>query len=244
MESPHKKIALITGANKGIGLETSRQLAREGFTVLLGTRDADRGLATEKLLRDEGFDAHHMKLDVTDPADRAAVAKSIAERFGWLDVLVNNAGTVLDRGVPTSEVSDDILRRTFDLNFFSTVALTQKLLPLIRKSTAGRIINVSSNLGSLTNHGDPASSTYHVKFLAYNASKTALNAFTVHLAHELKDTPIKVNSAHPGWVKTDMGGDEAPMDAVDGAKTSVQLATLLADGPTGGFFHLGESIPW
>ncbi len=244
MESSQKKVALITGANKGIGLETSRQLAREGFTVLLGTRDAQRGMATEKLLRDEGFDAHHVKLDVTESGDRTAVVKMIAERFDRLDVLVNNAGTILDRGVPTSEVSEDILRRTFDLNFFSTVALTQELLPLIRKSVAGRIVNVSSNLGSLTNHGDPGSSTYNVKILAYNASKTALNAFTVHLAHELKDTPIKVNSAHPGWVKTDMGGDEAPMNAVDGAKTSVQLATLTADGPTGGFFHMSESIPW
>ena len=244
MESVDGKIALITGANKGIGLETSRQLAQKGFTVLLGARDAERGAVAAKKLRDEGFDAHSLKLDVTESTDRAAVAKAIGEKFGRLDVLVNNAGTILDRGIKTSEVSLDILRRTFDLNFFSTVALTQELLPLLRKSTAGRIVNVSSNLASLTQHSQPGSSIYDVKFLAYDASKSALNAFTVHLAHELKDTAIKVNSAHPGWVKTDMGGDDAPMAAVDGAQTSVQLATLPAEGPTGGFFHLGEEIPW
>ncbi len=244
MASFNGKVALVTGANKGIGLETSRQLARQGFTVLLGSRDQSRGIDAEKKLRDEGLEVHQIKLDVAEPADRAAVAKTIREKFGRLDVLVNNAATMLDRAFKTSEVSADILRRTFDLNFFATVALTQELLPLILKSAAGRIVNVSSNLASLLRHGDPSSSIYGVKYLAYDASKTALNAFTVHLAHELKDTPVKVNSAHPGWVKTDMGGDEAPMAIIDGAKTSVQLATLPADGPTGGFFHLGESIPW
>jgi len=244
MESIDGKIALVTGANKGIGLETARQLAREGFTVLLGSRDAERGATAAKKLRDEGLDARSLKLDVTESVDRVAAVKMITEKFGRLDVLVNNAGMILDRGIKTSEVSLEILRSTFDLNFFSTVAMTQELLPLLRKSMAGRIVNVSSNLGSLTQHSEVGSSIYNVKLLAYDASKTALNAFTVHLAHELKDTPIKVNSAHPGWVKTDMGGDDAPMDAVDGAKTSVQLATLPPEGPTGGFFHMGEVIPW
>jgi len=138
----------------------------------------------------------------------------------------------------------DILLETFDTNFFGTVALTQRLLPLLYRAPAGRIVNVSSILGSLTLHSDPASPIYSHKVFAYNASKTALNAFTVHLAHELRKTPIKVNSAHPGWVKTEMGGEGADLDISEGGKTSVWLATLRANGPTGGYFHRKEPIPW
>jgi NAD(P)-dependent dehydrogenase (short-subunit alcohol dehydrogenase family) len=138
----------------------------------------------------------------------------------------------------------DLLRKVFETNFFAVVALTEKLLPLIRKSPAGRIVNLSSILGSLTLHADPKSPIYNAKSFAYDASKTALNAFTVHLAYDLRDTKIKVNSAHPGWVKTDMGGPEAPMELSEGAKTSVTLATLPEDGPTGGYFHLGQTLPW
>jgi NAD(P)-dependent dehydrogenase (short-subunit alcohol dehydrogenase family) len=132
----------------------------------------------------------------------------------------------------------------FETNFFSQVAVTKALLPLLRKSPAGRIVNMSSILGSLTLQATPGSPIYDAKSFAYDASKTALNAFTVHLAYELRDTKIKVNSAHPGWVKTDMGGQQAPMELEDGAKTAVALATLPEDGPTGGFFHLGERLPW
>ena len=138
----------------------------------------------------------------------------------------------------------DLLRETFDTNFFGTVALTQTLLPLLRKAPAGRIVNVSSILASLTLHSDPGSAVYPHKVFAYDASKTALNAFTVHLAHELRATPIKVNSAHPGWVKTEMGGEGADLDVSEGGKTSAWLATLPADGPTGGYFHLGQSLMW
>ena len=144
----------------------------------------------------------------------------------------------------TSTVKPEILRQDFETNFFAVVELTQALLPLIRKSPAGRIVNLSSILGSLTLHSDPKSPIYAMKSFAYDASKTALNAFTVHLAQELHGTPIKVNSAHPGWVKTDMGGPSAPMEVSEGGKTSVQLATLPDDGPTGGYFHLGEPLPW
>ncbi len=144
----------------------------------------------------------------------------------------------------TSTVTQEILHATFETNFFAVIALTQALLPLIRQSPAGRIVNLSSILASLTIHSEPTSPIYGMKTFAYDASKTALNAFTVHLAHELRGTPIKVNSAHPGWVKTDMGGPSAPMDVSEGGKTSVQLATLSNDGPTGGFFHLGEPLPW
>jgi NAD(P)-dependent dehydrogenase (short-subunit alcohol dehydrogenase family) len=144
----------------------------------------------------------------------------------------------------SSTVTQEVLRETFDTNFFGTIELTQILLPLIKKAPDGRIVNLSSILGSLTLHADPNSPIYGAKVLAYNASKSALNAFTIHLAHELRDTGIKVNSAHPGWVKTDMGTDAAPMEIPEGAKTSVALATLGADGPTGGYFHLGQTLPW
>ncbi|HWT65988.1 MAG TPA: SDR family NAD(P)-dependent oxidoreductase, partial [Terracidiphilus sp.] len=167
-----------------------------------------------------------------------------------LDILINNAGVAAGGFPPvgpehsTGEVPLDTLRRVYETNFFAPVALTQTLLPLIRKSPAGRIVNLSSILGSLALHADPKSPIYQAKSFAYDASKTALNAFTIHLAYELRDTPIKVNSAHPGWVKTDMGGDSAPMELSEGAKTSAALATLPADGPTGGFFHLGQPLPW
>ena len=165
---------------------------------------------------------------------------------------MNNAGVAKDEadfGNPggfntTSAVSEAILGETFDTNFFAVVALTQTLLPLIRKAPSGRIVNLSSILGSLTLHSDPKSSIYNKKAFAYDASKTALNAFTVHLAAELNGTKVKVNSAHPGWVKTEMGGAAAPMDVSEGGMTSVQLATLPDDGPTGGYFHLSEPLPW
>jgi NAD(P)-dependent dehydrogenase (short-subunit alcohol dehydrogenase family) len=138
----------------------------------------------------------------------------------------------------------ELLRKIFETNFFAQVALTDALLPLIKKSPAGRIVNLSSILASLTLHADPQSPIYDAKSFAYDASKTALNAFTIHLAWELRDTKVKVNSAHPGWVKTDMGGPNATMELSEGGKTSAALATLPDDGPTGGFFHLGQPLPW
>ncbi|MGB7157376.1 MAG: SDR family oxidoreductase [Tepidisphaeraceae bacterium] len=239
-----KKVALVTGANKGIGLETARQLGQRGYHVLIGARDAGRGQAAVDKLKAEGASAEFVKLEVTSDVDRKAVAKHIAEKHGKLDVLVNNAAIAVDGENKTSGVPDDILRQTFDANFFSVVALTQALLPSIRKSEAGRIVNMSSALGSLGLHSDPKWPFYGTNWLAYDASKTAINAFTVHLAHELKDTPIKVNAADPGWVKTDMGTDAAPLNVTQGAETPVALATLPADGPTGGFFNRGERHPW
>jgi NAD(P)-dependent dehydrogenase (short-subunit alcohol dehydrogenase family) len=143
-----------------------------------------------------------------------------------------------------STTSEDVIHRTFETNFFAPVALTRVLLPLLKRSDAGRIVNMSSILGSQTLHADPASPIYDFKSLSYDSSKAALNSFTIHLAHELKDTKIKVNSAHPGWVKTDMGTDAAPMQIPEGGKTGVELALLDENGPTGGFFHLGQRLPW
>ncbi|MDG3006404.1 SDR family oxidoreductase [Paludisphaera mucosa] len=247
------KVAFITGANKGIGLETARGLGELGFTVVLGSRDEANGRAAAEKLRSEGIKkVEPVRFDVTRPEDHREIARFLADRYVKLDVLVNNAGIMLDDadfGAPggvntTTTVKPEILRKVFETNFFSVVALTQELLPLIRKSPAGRIVNLSSVLASLTLHADPKSPIYNMKGFAYDASKTALNAFTVHLAQALIETPIKVNSAHPGWVKTDMGGEAAPMELSEGGKTSVQLATLPDDGPTGGFFHLGETLPW
>jgi NAD(P)-dependent dehydrogenase (short-subunit alcohol dehydrogenase family) len=248
-----EKVAFITGANKGIGFETARGLSALGIHVVLGSRDESRGQAAAQSLKAGAKGAvEAVRFDVNQPDDYREVADYMERRFGKLDILVNNAGISIegaDFAAPggfntTSSVSPGILRETFDTNFFAVVALTQTLLPLILRAPAGRIVNLSSVLGSLTLHADPNSGIYGVKAFAYDASKTALNAFTVHLAQELRATKIKVNSAHPGWVKTDMGGDAAPLDLSEGGKTSIELATLPDDGPTGGFFHLGQPLPW
>jgi NAD(P)-dependent dehydrogenase (short-subunit alcohol dehydrogenase family) len=241
-----KKIALITGANRGIGLETARQLGRLGMTVLVGSRELVKGEAAAAELRGEGLDARAVKLDVVSDADRRVAVEWIEKEFGRLDVLVNNAGIMhaSKSGNDTSRTTQEVLKETFETNLFAVVALTQALLPLLRKSAAGRIVNLSSILGSNTLHATKGSDIYDAKHFAYDASKTALNSFTIHLAHELKGTKIKVNSAHPGWVKTEMGGEGAQMEIVDGAKTSVELATLSDDGPTGGYFHLGKPMAW
>jgi NAD(P)-dependent dehydrogenase (short-subunit alcohol dehydrogenase family) len=241
-----KKIALITGANKGLGFEMARQLAQAGVTVLVAARDPQKGEAAAGKLRAEGLDAHFLKLDVTNITDYAAASAFVEAKFGRLDILINNAGISAEGlgGGKASTTTEEVIHRTFETNFFAPVALTQALLPLLKKSDAGRIVNMSSILGSQTLHADANSPIYNFKSLSYDASKAALNSFTIHLAHELKDTKIKVNSAHPGWVKTDMGTDAAPMEIPEGGKTGVALALLGEEGPTGGFFHLGQTLPW
>jgi NAD(P)-dependent dehydrogenase (short-subunit alcohol dehydrogenase family) len=242
-----QKVAFITGGNKGLGLETARQLGKLGIAVVLGSRDLEKGTAAAGRLKSDGIAAEAIRFDVTNPADYQAAYDYFDKKYGRLDILVNNAGISLENfmgGNKTSTTSAEILHDTFETNFFGAIQITQKLLPLLRKSPAGRIVNLSSILGSLTLHATPGSPIYDAKAFAYDASKAALNSFTVHLAHELKDTNIKVNSAHPGWVKTDMGTDAAPMEIPDGAKTSVRLATLPDDGPTGGYFHKNDALPW
>jgi NAD(P)-dependent dehydrogenase (short-subunit alcohol dehydrogenase family) len=240
-----KRIALITGANKGIGFETARQLGQQQVTILLGARDPAKGEAAAAKLRGEGLDVRALPLDVTDAASIQRTVDKVAQEFGRLDILINNAGVMVDdQTKKVSEQSLDAWRTTFDTNVFGLVATTQAFLPLLRKSAAGRIVNLSSILGSNTLHSDPQSPIYDFKVPAYNVSKSAVNAYTVQLAYELRDTPIKVNAAHPGWVKTEIGGEGATMELPDGAKTSVSLATLAADGPTGSYTHLGEALPW
>jgi NAD(P)-dependent dehydrogenase (short-subunit alcohol dehydrogenase family) len=243
------RIAFVTGGNRGLGLQTALEL-KDIAKVVIGSRDKKQGEEALRKLRGAHVDADVLEFDVTSAASHQAAYDYFNSKYGRLDILVNNAGIAAGPFPGTGpehlavEVPMDVLRRVFETNFFAQVALTQRLLPLIRKSPAGRIVNLSSILGSLTLHADPKSPIYHAKSFAYDASKTALNAFTVHLAYELRDTNIKVNSAHPGWVKTEMGGPEAPMDLTDGAKTSVALATLSEDGPSGGYFHFRETLPW
>jgi NAD(P)-dependent dehydrogenase (short-subunit alcohol dehydrogenase family) len=241
-----KKVALITGANRGIGLETAKQLGEKGVTVVVAARKLSDAEQTAAKLKASGIDAYPVKLDVTSAADRTTAAQYIDKTFGKLDILINNAGVASSHGFTpiVIETSEEELQNIFNTNVFSVVAVTRELLPLLKKSPAGRIVNLSSVLGSSTLHADPNSPIYNFKSFAYDASKSALNAFTTHLAWELRDTPIKVNSAHPGWVKTEMGTDAAPMEIPDGAKTSVELALLGPDGPDGRFIHMGQELPW
>jgi NAD(P)-dependent dehydrogenase (short-subunit alcohol dehydrogenase family) len=221
-------------------------LGKLGITVLVGARDQAKGEAAVAELKKDGVDARAVKLDVDNSSDYEAVKKLIEKDYGRLDILINNAGVMLDsrKANQTSNTSPDVLRKTFNTNFFAAVGLTQALLPLLKKSVGGRIVNLSSILGSNTLHATPGSFIYDAKTFAYDASKAALNSFTIHLAHELKDTKIKVNSAHPGWVKTEMGGEGAQLDVETGAKTSVELATLQDSGPNGAYVHLGKPLPW
>jgi NAD(P)-dependent dehydrogenase (short-subunit alcohol dehydrogenase family) len=238
MEKHPQQVALITGANKGLGLEIARQLGQQGLTVVLGARQG-KAAAPAAALRAEGLDAHDITLDVTSAADIATLPTFFETQFGRLDVLVNNAGVQLDDGF---DVSPDALRQTYEANVIGPYAITQALLPLLRQAPAGRIVNQSSILGSLTAISQGQGGSWATP--GYTSSKAALNMLTVVLAQHLAGTNIKVNAAHPGWVKTDLGGDNAPLSVAEGAKTAVRLALLPADGPTGGYFHNSEHLPW
>jgi NAD(P)-dependent dehydrogenase (short-subunit alcohol dehydrogenase family) len=236
-------VALVTGANKGLGFEICRQLAAKGYSIILTARDVERGNQAVSDLKQQGFDAYFVQLDMENASTFDSAYTFVEQQFGKLDALVNNAGFAIDWEYKADTVPLDLIRKTFEANFFGLIDLTQRFIPLLKKSPAGRIVNQSSGLGSLTLHSNPEVGFGNFKAFAYNSSKTALNAFTVHLADALKDTQIKVNSAHPGEVKTDAnpGGS---LDVSEGAKTAVDLATLPADGANGGFFHLGHPLPW
>jgi NAD(P)-dependent dehydrogenase (short-subunit alcohol dehydrogenase family) len=233
-----KQVALVTGANKGLGFEIARQLGQKGFFVVLGARDAAKAEAAAATLRGENLHVRALKLDVTSSEDIASLPAYFESEFGRLDVLINNAGV----NEPESEPRIHSVRKTFETNVFGAFAITEALTPLLKAAPAGRIVNQSSILGSLTLISDGQGGAWTKP--GYTASKAALNMLTVVAAYELKDTKVKVNAAHPGWVKTDMGGDAAPLDVQEGAKTAVELATLPEDGPTGAFVHLGKTLPW
>ena len=251
-ENNGRKVAFITGGNRGIGLGTALSLGHAGVHVVVGARDEAAGRKAVAELAEGGVQAEYLRFDVADAADHQRAHDFLDDKFGKLDILVNNAGIMLEtpetafnQKNTTSVVSGAALRGTFEVNFFGLVGLTQTLLPLLRRAHAGRIVNVTSILASLNIHAtsDDPRLPNHRQF-AYNASKTAVNAFTIHLAKELADTPIKVNAAHPGWVRTDMGGPHAEMSIEEGAATTVQLALLGDDGPSGAYMHKDQALPW
>jgi NAD(P)-dependent dehydrogenase (short-subunit alcohol dehydrogenase family) len=253
--SPHQRehimsrIALITGASKGLGRETAQRLSEQGCTVIVAARNEAHATEVASSLANPHLPHRGVKLDVTDSSDIASVRDLIEKEYGRLDILVNNAGIQIDcpgfmPGNNSAGIDADVLHRTFETNFFAPILLTQTLLPLLEKSDAGRIVNVSSIMGSLTLHADASSPIYGIKLLAYNSSKTALNQYTVHLAEALKNTSVKVNSAHPGWVKTALGGEYAPMSVAEGVTTILDLCAADESVPSGAFIHLGQPLPW
>jgi NAD(P)-dependent dehydrogenase (short-subunit alcohol dehydrogenase family) len=231
------RVAVVTGANRGIGLEIARQLARRGLKVVLTSRSAAKGRAAIKVLGEAGTQVHYHLLDVTSPVSIKALAAHVAERHNRIDVLVNNAGVMLDpSGSRLLDARPKTFRDTLETNLLGPLQLVQVLVPMMKKQGYGRIVNLSSGQGQLSDMG--------VGTPAYRVSKTALNALTRTLAVELKGTGILVNAMCPGWVKTDMGGPSAPRTVEQGADTAVWLATLPDDGPTGGFFRDRRPIPW
>lgn len=236
------KVALITGANRGIGLETARQLGRKGLTVLIGSRDESRGAKAVEELKKNDIDAHLLTIAVTEAASVAKAAKEVEKKFGLLDVLINNAGVLLDADkVPAPEVPTNVLRETYETNVFGLHEVTRAFWPLLNKSKAARLVNVSSALGSITMHSEGALGDYRI--IAYDSSKAAVNMMTEHYAFLWRNTPHRANAIHPGSVKTDMN-PSGNLTVEEGAKSSVDLATIPDDGPNGSFFHLGSVLPW
>jgi len=237
-----RKIALITGANKGIGFETARQLGKLNYTVLLGARDENRGQAAASTLKGEDIDAFFIALDPTNASSVANAKKTVEATYGLLDVLINNAGLFLqeDSGL-ASQIPTQVLRDTYDINVFGLHEVVRAFWPLLIKSKAARLVNVSSGLGSLSLHADGMFP--EIQAIGYNSSKAAVNMMTLHYAAIWKNTPHRANAIHPGSVKTDMNKN-GELSVEEGAKTSVDLATIGADGPNGGFFHLGKRMHW
>jgi NAD(P)-dependent dehydrogenase (short-subunit alcohol dehydrogenase family) len=230
------RVSLVTGANRGIGLEVCRQLASKGLRAILTARDLSKAESAAKQLQDDGFDVTPMHLDVADNGSIERCAREAARRFGAVDVLVNNAAVLLDENADLLTMGVDDLRATFDVNVFGAVAVCQAFVPRMVERGYGRVVNVSSEAGQI--------STMTTYAPAYSMSKAALNAATRQLAAAVKGTGVLVNSVSPGWVRTAMGGPGAPRSVEDGADSIVWLATLAANGPTGGFFSDRRRIEW
>ena len=234
--SPTKRVAVVTGANRGIGFETCRQLAKKGIHVILTSRDEAKGKAAAEKLQAEELDVSYYPLDVTNSESVQRLAQFIKSEKGQLDILVNNAGVLIDSSDSLLNTKIDTLHETMDTNLFGPLLLSQALIPLMQQRNYGRVVNVSSGAGQLS---DMTSG-----YPSYRISKTALNALTRIIANELKGTNILVNALCPGWVKTDMGGANASKTPEQGADTVVWLATLPDNGPTSGFFRDRQPIPW
>jgi NAD(P)-dependent dehydrogenase (short-subunit alcohol dehydrogenase family) len=241
-----QKIALITGANRGIGLETARQLARDhGYTVLIGARDKTRGEDAAAKLSAEGLDVQYLAIDPTDDASVTAAAKEVGSRFGRLDVLINNAGTrsEAELSLPPSQVSVAMFEETYAVNVFGLARVTREFWPLLEQSTAARLVNVSSFVGSLTLQADFEGLLKDVKFISHTSSKAAVNMMTLNYAAQWQHTPHRANAVHPGSVKT-TSNPEGELTVEEGAKSSVEMAIIGNDGPNGTFSHLGQPVPW
>ncbi|MEG3159421.1 SDR family oxidoreductase [Sphingomonas sp. LB2R24] len=238
------RVALVTGANKGIGLEIARQLARAGVLVVIGARDPARAQTAIDDLTSEGLEARSVAIDLNDHSTITAAAETIRAEHGRLDILINNAGIVDAEDGPPSASSIDAVRRILDTNFLGTLAVTQTMLPLLREAPAARIVNLSSSLGSLAINGDPTSPYYSARMIGYNASKAAVNMLTVQLAQELLGTSIVVNSVSPGYVKTDLSGHTGYLTAEEGAQVPVQFALLGNEAVSGRFVEATSEVAW
>lgn len=231
-----KKIALVTGGNKGIGLEICRRLAREGIGVILTSRDEKRGEKARRALQQEGLEIAYHQLDMTDPESIGRCAAHVEKEFGRLDILINNAAVRFDRDLTIMDLKLDTLEKTIEANIYGPFLVCRAFIPLMKKAEGGRIVNVSSGMGALSKMADNSP--------GYRISKAGLNALTRIFADELKESGILVNAAHPGWVKTDMGTRAAPKSIEEGADTPVWAALLPDGGPSGEFFFERKPHPW
>ncbi len=244
MTKHDKRVALVTGANRGIGYTIAKGLAERDITVVLGVRDPGKGATACAGLQGQGLDAYFELLDVTDAKSVRTAMTHIQDQFNRLDILVNNAGILIDGDADVLNVSQDVILKTLHTNVLGPLMLCQACIPLMKAGGYGRIVNMTSTLGSMTEMADPDSGYAEVETPAYRLSKAALNAITTLVAKKTRNENILVNSVCPGWVKTDMGGEQAPLTTEQGADTPLWLATLPDGGPTGGFYREREQIPW
>ncbi|PIO84154.1 carbonyl reductase [Loigolactobacillus backii] len=251
MAETQETITLITGADKGVGFETAKELGQKGQRVIVGSRNVERGHDAIGQLAAAGVKADLVQLDVTDKASIKAAADTIEQEYGYLSILINNAGIAADHHQPASELPTDDIRKDFDVNFFGLIDVTQTMLPLLKKAPSAKIINISSNMGSLGLATDPDSRFFKVSSMGYQASKAAVNFVTISLSKELRDENISVNSVNPGWTATEFGG--RPLDSPkipgmqsveEGAARIVAIASDPDNSTTGTFTENAGTLPW
>ena len=244
MSDHQKRVALVTGANRGIGYAISRRLGEQNITVIMGARDPNKGKRAYSHLQAEGLDVYFELLDVMDEKSIKTAIERIRTHFGRLDILINNAGIMIDGEVDALNVDQETVQKTIQTNVMGPLMLCQCCIPLMQAGGYGRIVNMASGLGSLTEMSDPGSAYAGIHSPAYRLSKAGINCITALMAKEVRNHNILINSACPGWVRTDMGGGHAPLTPEQGADTPVWLATLSDGGPTGGVYRERTLIPW